>query len=78
MIKCCFNEPVGQKMESKQYRVKAVFFDELKDKSFDIKYSLREEVTESDIINALLHKHLKEINEKDVLNYFKNVLKKDV
>ena len=65
-------------MESKQYRVKAVFFDELKDKSFDIKYSLREEVTESDIINALLHKHLKEINEKDVLNYFKNVLKKDV
>lgn len=78
MIKCCFSESVGQKMESKQYRVKAVFFDELKDKSFDIKYSLREEVTESDIINALLHKHLKEISEKDVLTYFKDVLKKEI
>lgn len=68
----------GQNMESRQYRVKAVFFEELKDKSFDIKYSLREEVSESDVINALLHKHLKEITEKDVLTYFKDVLKKDI
>lgn len=78
MIKYCVINSLGQNMESKQYRVKAVFFEELKDKSFDIKYSLREEVSESDVINALLYKHLKEINEKDILIYFKDVLKKDI
>lgn len=65
-------------MESKQLRVKAVFFEPLKDKSFDIKYNLREDVSESDLINTLCYKHLKEITEKDVLDYWKNVLKKDI
>lgn len=69
---------MGQNMESRQYRIKAIFFERLKDKSFDIKYSLREEVTESDVINATLYKHLDEIDEKDILKYLKEALKKDI
>lgn len=65
-------------MESKQYRIKAAFFDDLDNRKWEIKYRLREEVSESDILNAMCYKYLKGINEKDVLLYWEEVLKKDV
>lgn len=65
-------------MESKQYRIKAAFFDDLDNQKWEIKYRLREDVTESDILNALCHKYLKKITDKDVLDYWEEVLHKEV
>ena len=65
-------------MESKQYRVKVIFVDKLENKKWDMKYKLREEVSEADILNTLCHKYLDKITEKDLLNYWSEVLERDI
>lgn len=65
-------------MESKQYRIKIVFVDELENQKWEMKYRLRQDITESDILNTLCHKYLKKITEKDLMDYWEEVLKKDI
>lgn len=62
---------------SKTYRVRGEFVETIKDKSLDFIIETKERIEEADIINALLYKHLKEMNAKDVTKYIEEVKKAD-
>lgn len=58
------NEPV-----SKVYRVKEQFIEELEERRINMIIETRENITEADIVNATLWKHLDTITTKDVIEY---------
>ena len=62
---------------SKTYRVRGEFVEAIKDKSLDMIIETKERIEESDIINALIYKHLKDISAKDVTKYIEEIKKAD-
>lgn len=77
MLEYCFNVSECQNMESKQYRIKCIFEDKINDAKWETKYKLRREISDSDIINALVYKFLDKLTDKDVLDYRREILKKE-
>lgn len=62
------NEPV-----SKVYRVKEQFVEELEERRINMIIETRESITEADIVNATLWKHLDQVTTKDVLEYMEEI-----
>lgn len=62
---------------SKAYRVRGEFVEEIRKKSIDLIVETKERIEEADVINALIYKHLKEINAKDVTKYIEEIKKGD-
>lgn len=58
---------------SKVYRVKEQFVEELEERRINMIIETRESVTEADIVNATLWKHLDKVTTKDVLDYMEEV-----
>ncbi len=64
-------------MASVQIRVRDELADKLETAKWEIKYKLRMEIQNTDILNALIYKHLDDLTEADVLEYRRKILKKD-
>lgn len=64
-------------MASVQIRVRDELADKLETAKWEIKYRLRMEIQNTDILNALIYKHLDKLSEDDVLEYRRKILKKD-
>lgn len=62
---------------SKTYRIRGEFVESIKEKSLDFIIETKERIEEADIINALIYKHLNEINAKDVTKYIEEIKKAD-
>jgi hypothetical protein len=62
---------------SKTYRVRGEFVESIKEKSLDFIIETKERIEEADIINALIYKHLNDINSKDVTKYIEEIKKAD-
>lgn len=56
-------------MSSKTYRVRSQFVPKIQKAHIDFIVETRLPIDEADIVNALIHKHLKELTAKDVLKY---------
>lgn len=65
------------KMASVQIRVRDDLADKIETAKWEIKYKLRMEIQNTDILNALIYKHLDKLTEDEVLEYRKKFLKKD-
>ena len=63
---------------SKTYRVRGEFVESIKEKLLDFIIETKERIEESDIINAFIYKHLKDITAKDVTKYIKEIKKADL
>ena len=64
-------------MATVQIRVREELADKIETAKWEIKYKLRMEIQNTDILNTLIYKHLDKLTEKDVLEFRKKVLKKD-
>lgn len=64
-------------MASVQIRIQDKLADEIETTKWEIKYKLRLEIQNVDILNALIYKHLKNLTEDEVLEYRKKFLGKD-
>ncbi|RKG43161.1 hypothetical protein D7V68_17235 [Acinetobacter cumulans] len=64
-------------MASVQIRVRDDLADKIETAKWEIKYKLRMEIQNTDILNALIYKHLDKLTEDEVLEYRKKFLKKD-
>ncbi len=64
-------------MSSTQIRVRNELLDELEEKKWQIKYDLRLEIQNTDVLNALIMKHLNSLTKEDVLEFRKQYLGKD-
>ena len=64
-------------MASVQIRVRDELADKLETTKWEIKYKLRMEIQNTDVLNALIYKHLDKLSEDDVLEYRRKILKKD-
>jgi hypothetical protein len=64
-------------MESKQIRVHEKMMEKLDTAKWEIKYKLRIDIQDYEVLNALLYKHLKDLTEQDVLAYRKDILGKE-
>lgn len=62
---------------SKAYRVRGEFVEDIKSKSIDFIVETKERIEEADVINALIYKHLKDLNSKDVTKYIDEIKKAD-
>lgn len=62
---------------TKPYRVRDEFVDVIKERRINMIVETREDVSEADLVNAVLWKHLKELTTKDVMKYREEVLGKD-
>lgn len=62
---------------TKPYRVRDEFVDVIKERRINMIVETREDVGETDLVNAVLWKHLKDLTTKDVLEYREKVLGKD-
>lgn len=62
---------------AKTYRLKNEYEEMLKDKRIKFILELKDEVKESDILHAVLWKHLEKLTLKDVEEYRQEVLNKD-
>lgn len=51
--------------------------DKLETVKWEIKYKLRTEIQNTDVLNALIYKYLEKLTKEDVMEYRKKVLKKD-
>ena len=56
-------------MESKQYRIKVLFIDDINNKKWEVKSEMREEITENDVINTLCYKYLDKVKKEDIRDY---------
>ncbi len=64
-------------MASVQIRVRDELADKIETTKWEIKYKLRMEIQNTDILNALIYKHLDKLTEDEVLEYRKKFLGKD-
>lgn len=64
-------------MSSKAYRVIASLVPKVQKAHIDMIVETREAIDEADIVNTLIHKHLKDLKAKDVLAYRREVRGKD-
>jgi hypothetical protein len=56
-------------MSSKTYRIKSQYVAKIQKAHIDFIVETRLPIDEADIVNALVHKHLRELTAKDVLKY---------
>lgn len=64
-------------MASVQIRVQEELADKIENAKWEIKYKLRLEIQNTDVLNALIYHHLKNLTEDEVLQYRKKFLGKD-
>lgn len=64
-------------MTSTQKRIRNTLLEKVEDKKWKIKYELRIDIQDVDVINALIWKYLDDLKAKDVLEYRRNYLGKD-
>lgn len=64
-------------MTSVQIRVRDDMADKIETTKWEIKYKLRMEIQNTDVLNALIYKHLDKLKTEDVLEYRKKVLRKE-
>ncbi|HRB84015.1 MAG TPA: hypothetical protein PLW46_06885 [Acinetobacter johnsonii] len=64
-------------MSSIQMRVKGELADKIETAKWEIKYKLRMEIQNNDVLNALIFKYLDQLTDKDVLEYRKEFLNKE-
>lgn len=64
-------------MSSSQRRIRNELLEKIEDVKWEIKYKLRVEIIDTDIINALIYHHLKDLTANEVLEYRKEFLGKD-
>lgn len=65
------------KMSSSQVRIRSELLDKVEEKKWEIKYQLRLEIQNTDVINTLIMKHLDDITEEEILEYRRKYLGKD-
>lgn len=74
------NVSVTQKavnMTSIQKRIRTDLLDKVENTKWEIKYKLRLEVSDVDVINSLIYHHLKDLTADEVLEYRRKYLGKD-
>lgn len=64
-------------MSSTQKRIRNTLLDDIEEKKWHIKYELRIDIQDVDVINALIWKYLKELKAEDVKQYRTEYLGKD-
>lgn len=64
-------------MSSVQIRVRDDMADKIETTKWEIKYKLRMEIQNTDVLNALIYKYLEKLTKEDILEYRKKILKKD-
>ena len=64
-------------MTSTQKRIRNTLLEQIEEKKWKIKYELRVDIQDVDVINALIWKYLDELNAKEVLEYRREYLGKD-
>lgn len=64
-------------MTSVQKRIRTDLVEKVENTKWEIKYKLRLEIQDVDIINALIYHHLKDLTANEVLEYRKVYLGKD-
>lgn len=64
-------------MSSSQVRIRSELLDKVEEKKWEIKYQLRLEIQNTDVINTLIMKHLDDITEEEILEYRRKYLGKD-
>ena len=64
-------------MASVQIRVQEDLEDKIENAKWEIKYKLRLEIQNTDVLNALIYHHLKNLTEDEVLEYRRKILGKD-
>ena len=64
-------------MSSTQKRIRNTLLEKVEDKKWKVKYELRIDIQDVDVINALIWKYLDDLKAKDVLEYRRNYLGKD-
>ena len=67
----------GADMASVQIRVQEDLADKIENAKWEIKYKLRLEIQNTDVLNALIYHHLKNLTEDEVLEYRRKILGKD-
>lgn len=69
--------PWDNEMASTQKRIRDTLIEQIEEKKWHIKYELRLDIQDTDVINALIWKHLKSLTAQDVLEYRREYLGKD-
>ncbi|EPG1959522.1 hypothetical protein B9Y25_08750 [Acinetobacter baumannii] len=64
-------------MISVQRRIRLDLMDKVENVKWEIKYKLRLEIQDTDILNALIYHHLKDLTAEEVLEYRRKYLGKD-
>ena len=64
-------------MASTQMRVQDALIEQIENTKWEIKYKLRIDIQNTEVLNALIYKHLRNLSEQDVLEYRKKILGKD-
>lgn len=67
----------GIEMTSSQKRIRNSLLDNVEEKKWEIKYELRIDIQDVDVINALIWKYLDNLKAQDVLEYRRVYLKKE-
>lgn len=64
-------------MSSTQKRIRDDLLEKIENTKWEIKYKLRMEITDTDIINSLIYHHLKNLKADEVLEFRRKYLGKD-
>lgn len=64
-------------MTSTQKRIRNTLLDDIEEKKWKVKYELRIDIQDVDVINALIWKYLDGLKAEDVLEYRRKYLGKD-
>lgn len=67
----------GIEMTSTQKRIRNTLLEQVEEKKWKVKYELRIDIQDVDVINALIWKYLDELKANDVLEYRREYLGKD-
>jgi hypothetical protein len=69
--------PQGNEMTSTQKRIRNTLLEQVEEKKWKVKYELRIDIQDVDVINALIWKYLDDLKANDVLEYRRKYLGKD-
>lgn len=67
----------GNEMTSTQKRIRNTLLEQIEEKKWKVKYELRIDIQDVDVINALIWKYLDDLKANDVLEYRRKYLGKD-